>query len=146
MKQLRTILFLTLLAAAVPLQAQHHSDDPRLEKLYASFISPCCWRENLTVHDSPIADELRTRIASMVAAGETDEHIKDLLVKEYTKQVLSLPEGTAFTWLFATPAMMLLIGGALLLLLLKRMRQLPATPAVTPNLMPADLEEDWDQD
>ena len=82
--------------------AAYGSEDRRLEKLYSSFISPCCWRENLTVHDSQIAQEMRGRIRSMVHDGKTDDQIKSVFVAQYTKRILALPEGPEQLWLFWT--------------------------------------------
>ncbi|OYW12345.1 MAG: hypothetical protein B7X34_01990, partial [Acidobacteriia bacterium 12-62-4] len=92
-----------LLGTALPAAANLANGDPRLEKLYTSYIAPCCWRENLMVHHSPKADELRASIAAAVKAGKTDEEIRAGLVGEYTIRILALPEGAKGQWLWWTP-------------------------------------------
>lgn len=110
-------------------RAGYGQGDARLEKLYASYISPCCWRENLSVHQSPEADRLRARIAGMVREGWSDQQIKQALVGEYGKRILSLPEGGVNLWLFGTPVTVLAAGAVGLVWLLRRMRRAAARAA-----------------
>jgi len=131
-------LFLTL-----PAHASYGDGSPRLEKLYASYISPCCWRENLMAHNSPEATRLRARIAGMVKDGQSDEQIKQTLVGEYGKRIMSLPEGGTRVWLFWTPVTLLLIGGIGLGWLLRRMKQMPASAYSGP---PAPLAPGWEDE
>lgn len=137
------VLLLTLLAPAA--KATYGEGDPRLERLYSSFISPCCWRENLTLHDSPQAVELRTRIGNMVAAGDSDQQIRDTLVAEFGPRILSLPEGNTGRWLFWTPAMVLAAGLMGLFVFLRRSKSNQTTPT-TPGGLPPTLPPNWDRD
>jgi len=116
-------LFLTL-----PARASSGDGNPQLEKLYASYISPCCWRENLMAHNSSEATRPRAQIAGMVQDGKTDEQIKQTLVAEYGKRIMSLPEGGTRVWLFWTPVTLLAAGGIGLIGLLRHMRRTPSAP------------------
>ena len=136
-------LMLFLLVAA-PAHASHGDGSPRLTRLYQSFISPCCWRENLSLHESPIADQLRARIATMVRDGSPDDAIKQALVNEFGKRILSRPEDPARIWLFWTPAVLLVVGAAGLLWMLARIRQTPTRPSF--DGVPAELISEWDED
>lgn len=122
-----TLIVLVILAAAPVLLAGYGSGNPRLEGLYSTFLSPCCWRENLSVHDSQVAQELRDQIAAMVQAGESDDEIKARLVRAYGKRILTLPEGEERMWLFLTPLVAAVLGLGLVGLALKRLRT-PAAP------------------
>jgi cytochrome c-type biogenesis protein CcmH/NrfF len=135
---------LYFLLAAPLAQAGYGESDGRLHTLYQSFISPCCWRENLTSHQSPAADQLRSRIAGMVEDGESDSQIKQTLVAEYGKRILSLPEGSPRVWLFGLPTVLMAAGVGGLALLLRHMRRMPAPPIYAGP--PAELEPGWDQD
>lgn len=86
------------------------ADNLRLDKLYRSFIAPCCWSRNLAEHDSEAARDIRTKIDIMVRAGKSDEDIKAALVNTYGKRILALPEGAEGAWLFATPVVALSAG------------------------------------
>lgn len=145
MARIQSVLAFALLARAPLAHARFGNEDPRLERLFSTFISPCCWRENLTVHDSEIAYQLRDRIRTMVLAGRTDDEIKAVLVRQYTRQILALPDGPQGVWLFLTPWLATAAGALGVLFLLNRLRTHSAAPA-TAELPPAELEKGWDQD
>jgi cytochrome c-type biogenesis protein CcmH len=123
----------TLLAAALVLmvispaaRAGYGSGDPRLEKLYAAFVPPCCWRDNLMIHDSPTAAQMRARIDEMVQAGKTDEEITSIFVAEYGERILVVPRGRAHDWLFWTPWFLGAVGLGVVVVYLRRLRHAPA--------------------
>ncbi len=101
------------------LRANSANGDARLEALYKQFIAPCCWRENLLVHHSPKADELRAEIKRLVGEGKTDAEIKNSFVKEYSARVLSMPEGASGQLLSWTPVLAALAGLGVVLLVIK---------------------------
>ncbi len=128
--------------ATPALQAGYGSGDARREKLYATFIAPCCWRENLTMHDSPAADLLRTRIDNLMAEGRSDNEIKGALVGEFGLRILSLPEGQPRLWLFWTPFAVGALGLSALVIALKRLKSRPGAL----KLAPAELPENWESE
>jgi len=84
--------------------------NPRLTKLYHLFMSPCCWQQNLSIHQSPVADQLRRQIQTMVQEGRSDDEIKAAFIREYSKRILAMPEGTERWWLDLTPGAFLIAG------------------------------------
>ena len=120
MKRFRLAIILVLTAS--PLFATYGKDNPRLQKLYSTFMSPCCWQQNLTLHDSPIAQQLREAIQIMVKEGHSDEEIKALMVQRYTKRILALPDGPERVWLMLTPWLASLTGLFGLLSFLRRLQ------------------------
>ena len=72
-------------------------------RIEARFVSPCCWRENLAVHDSAVAKQLRSEIAQMVASGQTESQIVDEYVARYGERILREPRGARFQILTITP-------------------------------------------
>jgi cytochrome c-type biogenesis protein CcmH/NrfF len=142
---MKSILFAALVAFLFlpSAQASYGQGDPRLEKLYTSFMAPCCWRDNLAEHSSPEAESLRGRIATMVRDGESDGTIQAKLVAEYGQRILTLPEGATRQWLFWTPWLMGAAGLAAIFAWMRRSRShaLPAN-----GLPPADLPEGWDRE
>ena len=63
------------LLAAVLCSAQ----DRRVRSLEERFIAPCCWSEPVSVHRSPLAGEMRSEIARMVARRLSNKDIGSAL-------------------------------------------------------------------
>lgn len=140
----RRVLLLCLLCASLPnlLTANPANGDPRLERLFSSFIAPCCWRETLLSHLSPKADELREAIRQEVAAGRTDAEIQQRLIAEYTSRILSTPEGASGEWLRWTPIAALTAGVAAVAMYVKRsLAPRPARTGAALAPLPPDLED-----
>jgi len=131
------------LVAAWPLFANTANGDPRLERLYSQFIAPCCWQETLLLHHSPKADELRSEIKQLVAAGQSDEQIKGVLVGQYTRRILSEPEGALGQWLSWTPVAVTIVGLGAVVFAIRRLRAFP-TPAPASGLAPLPPDAEWD--
>jgi cytochrome c-type biogenesis protein CcmH len=108
--------------AAAPLTSAQPSADPRLERLYRTFIAPCCWSKNLMEHNSQAAADMRNQIDFMVRSGRSDDEIKAVFVQKYGRRILALPEGTPRLWLFWTPVAAVSAGMMLLLAFVVRAR------------------------
>jgi cytochrome c-type biogenesis protein CcmH len=121
---------LLLLVLAPPASAGYGSEDPRLHELYTSFVAPCCWRDNLAIHESGKADHMRAQIREMVDAGQSDEQIKAAMVQQYGTRILVVPEGSAARWLFKTPWLLAVVGLLVVVVFLRRMRH--AAPDESP--------------
>lgn len=63
--------------------------DPAHE-LETKLYAPCCWRQTLADHESPLAAELRGEIAKRLAAGETPAAIEAVFVERYGERVRAL--------------------------------------------------------
>jgi len=90
---LRLGILLVVLCAAAPLGADglHPGERDLLQRLF----SPCCYRETLDVHPSPIADELRIEIHQRFGRGEAADSIVADMVSRYGEAVLTKPPRTA---------------------------------------------------
>jgi cytochrome c-type biogenesis protein CcmH len=139
--KIRHLIFVCLSWAAMPASAVDAAS-PRLEKLYASFIAPCCWSRNLTEHDSQVAVEMRGQIDRMVQAGRSDDQIKAVFVAKYGERILALPEGAPRVWLFWMPVAVALVGLMAVSFFLKCSR-LKASHLAS-DVAPAELDADWD--
>ncbi len=105
--------------------------DPAHE-LETHLMAPCCWRQTLADHESPLANELRGEIRQRLAAGEVADAIDADLVDRYGARIHAL-EGT-------TGDPRILIGGVtvaavvfglgVLFLVLRRARATPRRDAV----------------
>lgn len=137
-------------AAATPLRADLAQGDPRLQRLFGSFMAPCCWRENLSVHQSPKADELRAQIRKDVTAGLSDEQIKQKMLAEFNTRILANPEGSSGLWLKYAPwaatglglaALTWTIRSSLANAALARQQESTTSPATLPAILP---DSDWE--
>lgn len=147
---MNAVLICSILAFPSPTRAE----DSRLDRLYHSYIAPCCWSRNLAEHDSEAARQVRARINEMVDAGRTDDEIKAALVTTYGRRILALPDGEQGTLLFATPLSAAAIGTAVLcwLLIRSKRRARPSQVGIAPgeptsmlsdDALPGDLFEEF---
>ena len=63
--------------------------DPAHE-LATRLYAPCCWRQTLADHESPLASELRGEIAERLAAGQTPAAIEGAFVERYGERIRAL--------------------------------------------------------
>jgi cytochrome c-type biogenesis protein CcmH/NrfF len=139
-----------ILPLALALRGNLHANpangDPRKEKLFSMFIAPCCWRENLLVHHSPKADEMRAEIANLVATGRTDDEIKKSFVDQYSLRILAMPEGARGQWLSWGPIAAVTAGLSIVALFVNRsLRHSQAALKDPPATMLPDLPDgEWE--
>jgi len=139
----RSFLFVAAIAAGVPVAlANLANGDPRLEKLFSMFIAPCCWRENLLVHSSPTADELRADIRKKIEAGLSDDQIKAMFLSRYSTRILAMPEGVKAKWLNWTPWLLSAAGMAALTGIVWRSVH-REQPVLAQANLPELPEEEW---
>ena len=55
------------------------------------LIAPCCWREQVSVHQSEAADQVKQEIRAMLAAGLTRQQVLDRFVGAYGVRILAEP-------------------------------------------------------
>ncbi len=65
-------------------------DEARLE---GRLLAPCCWRQTLDAHDSPLARGLRREIRARLRAGELPEAIEGELAGRFGERVRAVPKG-----------------------------------------------------
>jgi len=133
-------VFIAIVLLAMPV---YGAENARLEKLYSTFMSPCCWQQNLRVHQSPVADQLREEIQTMVRDGRSDEEIKAAFIRQYTKRILAIPEGPEAWWLYLTPGVAMAAGLVFLLVQLRRWRRRVVHPFRFPP--PAEFDAEWEE-
>ena len=51
--------------------------------LEAKLMAPCCWAQQVSLHQSPAADEIKQNIRRLLAEGKTSQQILDTYVAEY---------------------------------------------------------------
>ena len=89
--------------------------DPALQERYRALTHElrCMQCQNQSIADSPVslAGDLRREVRELLAAGKTDDEIREHLASRYGDFILFRPRFTAQTaWLWITPVLLLLLG------------------------------------
>lgn len=127
----RACLLAVLLAsggAALAIDAQDAFDDPVLQERYEKINRElrCLVCQNQTIADSnaTLAQDLRREVRDMIAAGQTDDEIRDFMIERYGDFVLYRPRMTAGNFLlWAAPVLLLVIGAFVLVRVVRRRAQ-----------------------
>lgn len=84
---------LATVSASAAADASVNARSASARDLEGRLIAPCCWTQTLDIHDSPIADQLRTEIATRLRAGEPAAKIEDDLAARYGEKIRAVPRG-----------------------------------------------------
>jgi cytochrome c-type biogenesis protein CcmH len=122
---MRTLAIAAVLGAIVVGVAS--AAPPNAADLEAELVCPVC-ETTLDQSNAPVALKMKTFIRVRIAAGDTEQEIKDALVAEFGPQVLAEPPEGGFgllAWLLPLAA---LVGGAIAVGLLIRTWSRRAAP------------------
>ncbi|MGE0398252.1 MAG: cytochrome c-type biogenesis protein CcmH [Kofleriaceae bacterium] len=122
---LRALLVCLWVLVAVACTRQRDPVGELEDRLY----SPCCWRQSLRDHESPIANQLRAEIRERIAAGEAPDAIEADFVRRYGEDIRALPEGTDPRWMIGVAAGFAAVAGLALLAVMLRRRSTRASGA-----------------
>jgi cytochrome c-type biogenesis protein CcmH len=86
---------LVFVAAAALAGSSAAADPPRASDLEAELVCPVC-ETTLDQSTAPIAEEMKRYIRRRIAAGESEQEIKDALVAEFGPGVLARPPEGGF--------------------------------------------------
>jgi cytochrome c-type biogenesis protein CcmH len=119
---------LALGGQALAIDTEAAFDDPVLQKRYESINRElrCLVCQNQTIADSnaTLAQDLRREVREMIAAGKTDDEIRDFMIERYGDFVLYRPRLTPENFLlWAAPALLLVIGGVVVARVVRRRGQ-----------------------
>jgi cytochrome c-type biogenesis protein CcmH len=98
------LAFVALAAAAVGAAAT----PPRAADLESEIVCPVC-ETTLDQSTAPIAEKMKMFIRARIAAGDSEQQIKDALVAEFGPEVLAEPPGGGFgllAWLLPLGAVL----------------------------------------
>jgi cytochrome c-type biogenesis protein CcmH len=114
----RTLVATLLLAfagSALAIDTEKAFEDPALQARYEHINRElrCLVCQNQTIADSnaTLAQDLRREVREMIAAGKSDEEIRQFMIERYGDFVLYRPRMTGMTLLlWATPVLLLVLG------------------------------------
>jgi len=119
---------------------------PNAADLEAELVCPVC-ETTLDQSNAPVALRMKAFIRVRIAAGDTEQEIKDALVAEFGPEVLAEPPEGGFgllAWLLPLAA---LVGGAIAVgLLIRTWSRRTAPPAPAADELDPDLERLVDEE
>ncbi len=130
------------LAAAVTALA---GEPPSAADLEAELVCPVC-ETTLDQSNAPVAERMKHFIRERIAAGDTEQEIKDALVAEFGPGVLATPRKSGFgllAWLLPLGA---LVAGAIAIGLLVRVWSRRRAPPAPESPLDPELERRVDEE
>jgi cytochrome c-type biogenesis protein CcmH len=119
---------------------------PNAADLEAELVCPVC-ETTLDQSNAPVAERMKTFIRARIAAGDTEQEIKDALVAEFGPEVLAEPPEGGFgllAWLLPLAA---LVGGAIAVgLLIRTWSRRAAPPEPTADELDPELDRLVDEE
>ena len=127
------LLALLVVAPALGFRADAPLADPALEARVVALARELrclvCQNQSIMESDADLARDLRIIVREQIAAGASDDEVKDYVVARYGDFVLLRPPFKPKTWiLWLGPVAIVGVGAAGLLVFWRR-RAAPATPA-----------------
>lgn len=131
----RVAAWIAMLLLALPLAwaiDPEGLDDPQQQQRYSQLIHElrCLKCQGETVADTPadFAKDIRRQVREMIAAGKSDDEVRDFLVERYGEVILLKPRWSlANAWLWLAPGLLLLGGGFIALRILRQRSRLLAS-------------------
>lgn len=119
-------LALAFAGNALAIDTQPAFDDPALQQRYENITRElrCLVCQNETIADSnaTLAGDLRREVREMIAAGKTDDEIRQFMIDRYGDFVLYRPRLTPINFLLWAAPVLLLAGGLIAVVRVVRRR------------------------
>lgn len=123
---IHTTLALWLAFAAADPQALERE----AKQLEGKLMAPCCWAQQVSLHQSPAADEIKQNVRKLLAEGKTSQQILDIYVAEYGDRILAEPPARGFSRLiYVAPWVFLFASVGLVVVVIRRLRAVSPVPA-----------------
>jgi cytochrome c-type biogenesis protein CcmH len=136
---------LVLLSLVVGVSPAFAANPPNAADLEAELVCPVC-ETTLDQSNAPVAERMKLYIRERIAAGDTEDEIKDALVAEFGSGVLATPEKSGFgllAWLLPLGA---LVVGLVTVGVLVRAWSRRRTPAADTAPLDPELERRVDEE
>ena len=118
---------------------------PRAADLESELVCPVC-KTTLDQSDAPIANEMKAYIRARIAAGDSEQQIKDALVAQFGPGVLAKPPAGGFGLLaWVLPLAAVAVGAVAVALLIRAWSRRRSPPPAAGPLDPV-LERRVDEE
>jgi cytochrome c-type biogenesis protein CcmH/NrfF len=105
------------------------------------LIAPCCWREQVSVHQSEAAEQVKREIREMLSTGMGRQQVLDAFAARYGVRILAVPPAMGFgRVLYHAPWIVGLVSVVGVMLFIRRITRRRVRP--TRNGAPAGAETD----
>jgi len=140
-----TSLFIALLLTAAPQDPQALEQEAK--QIETMLIAPCCWSQQVSLHQSPAADEIKANIRRLLAQNKTRQQILDAYVSEYGDRILAEPPARGFSAaLYVLPWVFLAGSVGLVVTVVRRLRaHAPRAPSAAQRTPSAESEAEADR-
>ncbi len=89
------------------------SDAERAQQIASTIRCPSCRSQAASSSDTPSSQAVRSLIKERIAAGDTDEQIRDFVASRYGREVLLDPSGSGFGGVvWALPVVLVIVAVA----------------------------------
>mgnify|MGYP001069869835 CR=1 FL=1 len=123
----------SLVQSAIAQDTSAISDD-QVNAIAKQMFCPVCENTPLDVCPTQACAQWRELIRQKLAAGWSDQEIKDYFVEQYGARVLGAPPAEGFNWLvYLVPPIAILAGVYILLRALRSWKQPAAAPQTSPQ-------------
>jgi cytochrome c-type biogenesis protein CcmH len=122
-----TSFLIALSLAAAPQDPQ--ALEREAKQIETMLIAPCCWSQQVSLHQSAAVDEIKANIRRLLAQNKTRQQILDAYVSEYGDRILAEPPARGFSAaLYVLPWVFLAGSIGLVVTVVRRLRA-PASRA-----------------
>jgi cytochrome c-type biogenesis protein CcmH len=112
----------------------------------AKLIAPCCWSQQVSLHQSPAADDIKQTVRKLLAEGKTSQQILDIYVAQYGDRILAEPPARGFSRLiYIAPWIFLVASVGLVVVVIRRLRAVSPAPARAERAASAPTEDEADR-
>ena len=116
------------------------------KQLEAKLMAPCCWAQQVSLHQSPAADDIKQTIRTLLSEGKTSEQILDIYVAQYGDRILAEPPARGFSRLIhVAPWVFLVASVGLVVVVIRRLRAVSPAPARSERAAAPPSEDEADR-
>lgn len=136
-----------VLSLVVPVRAQDLEREAH--EIEAMLVAPCCWTQQVSLHQSEAATKIKQEIRASLRRGLTRGQILDAYVAEYGPAILIEPPARGFgASLYVLPVVALLASALVVGLVIRRFtrRVPPSEPAGQPLPLNGELSDRLDDE